>query len=139
FAAEDLGPVGHMGQGTQVVLRDVGDEKAQDLERQLGIRQAAPGLQRGRIYLRQRFRNGQPAVGRQAFEQDLGKGRRRHGATCGYVSHVYASCSMRRRTTSDLTVGNDCIFSIAVITSRSSATWVRKMISALSSVPSCGC
>ena len=46
LAVEDLRVVGRARQAAQVLGRDVGGEQRQHLERQIGVRQAAPGLQR---------------------------------------------------------------------------------------------
>ena len=63
--------VGAVDQQLQIGLRDVGDEQRQDLERQIGVAQAAPARQRGIVDLGVMRRQVKPAVRRQALEQDF--------------------------------------------------------------------
>ena len=77
--AEDGLGVGGGAQALQVGRRDVVDVERQDLEGQLGIGQAAPARQRGRVDLRVVRGQVQAAVGRQAFEQDVAEAAGRGG------------------------------------------------------------
>src|SRR3546814_8253743 len=76
-----------MRQARQVVFGNIVDEQAKNLGSQIGIPKAAPGLQRFGIDLREAFGQGQSAVRRQPFKQDVGKRLRRHAATRGKVFH----------------------------------------------------
>src|SRR5690606_39083584 len=98
-----------------------------DLERQVGVRQAAPGFEGVGRHLRQGLGDGQPAIGRQAFEEDVAERLRRHAAAGRYVFH---RVSTRRRVTLERTNGNCSMLRMAWSTLPSTAWWVRKMISA---------
>mmetsp|Transcript_6754 Transcript_6754/g.28334 ORF Transcript_6754/g.28334 Transcript_6754/m.28334 type:complete len:477 (-) Transcript_6754:1036-2466(-) len=73
LAAEDVGRVDPARDRTQVFSRNVIDVERQDLEGEVGVGQAAPAGQRGLADLGVGLGQVQPAVGRQAFEQDVGE------------------------------------------------------------------
>ncbi|MOA50621.1 hypothetical protein D3C78_1736650 [compost metagenome] len=103
--------VGGTGQAAQVVGGNVGGKERQHFERQVRVRQAAPGLEHLLGHLRQLLRHGQAAVGRQAFQQDVGKRLSGHAATGRDVFHV--RFSTRKRVTLDRTNGIASIRSMA--------------------------
>ena len=123
--AEDLFGVGGMRQPAQVRRRDVVDVQRQDLERQLGIRQAAPARERRGVDVRVVRRQVQPAVGRQPFEQDVAEGPRRRVAAGAQVSQ--RSSSLRMRTMLASTVGSACIRASAASMRPSTVSCVRMM------------
>ncbi|KAG1440940.1 hypothetical protein G6F57_018863 [Rhizopus arrhizus] len=93
FAVEDLLRVGRASQAPQVVRRDVGGEQRQHFEGEVRLGQAAPGFERLLGHLGQLLRHGQPAVGRQAFQQDVGEPLGVHAAASRDVFHVKTRCA----------------------------------------------
>jgi hypothetical protein len=71
--AIDLGRIGLADQPAQVLGRDVCRKARQDLEREVGIGQLAPGVEVGAADLRVVVWQVESAVRRQASEQDFGK------------------------------------------------------------------
>eukprot|EP01022_Parablepharisma_sp_SALTPOND_P029697 TRINITY_DN743_c1_g3_i1.p1 TRINITY_DN743_c1_g3~~TRINITY_DN743_c1_g3_i1.p1 ORF type:complete len:1024 (-),score=374.04 TRINITY_DN743_c1_g3_i1:652-3723(-) len=86
--AVDVGGVGLVRQGLEVGFGDVGGKLLQHLDRQVGIRQLAPLVQLGAADLRILRRQIQAAIGRQAAQQDFGKGRCGSVTAGGNVVHV---------------------------------------------------
>src|SRR5690606_2984757 len=95
FTAEYLGVIGGPGQAREILFGDVIDEQRRNFCSQIGIVKLAPGPEGVGADLRQVFWHGQSAVGRQPFEQNVGKRLRRHSATRGQVFH--RRFSTRRR------------------------------------------
>jgi hypothetical protein len=93
--AKDLPRIGAPAQIAQIVARNVVDEQRQDLERQFGVGQPAPARQRCCIDLRVAVRQVQPAIGRQAFEQDLAEAPGRVVSTCTEIPHVNDAPAVR--------------------------------------------
>ena len=89
--AEHLGRVGCLADRLQVSRWNVVDVERQDLERQrgvaLGLPYAAQAGQVGRAQLRIALGQVQPAIGRQAFQQDVAKLSGGGVATGGEVVH----------------------------------------------------
>jgi hypothetical protein len=104
------------GQRLEVVVRNIRRELAQDLVRQLGIRQLAPGVEFGARHLRVVGGQIQPAVRRQAAQQDVGKGL---GITCcgrarragGHILHTVGKIGVGWRWTIIIVwTGQYCLF-----------------------------
>ncbi|MNL03982.1 hypothetical protein D3C87_1245360 [compost metagenome] len=103
--AVHLGGVGLARQRAQVVGGDVVAEAREDLERQVGVGQLAPGFQFVGRNLRVLLRQVEPAVRRQAAQQDLGE-RLRHVMAArrlvlherGRLSSVLPCAGASRRT-----------------------------------------
>ena len=133
-AAEHRRGVGAVDQRRQVGGRDVVDEARQHRERELGVgqRRAAPRA-RPASNARIGSRHGEPAVGRQALEQDRRERLRRvaPGAAGADVAHggLQFSSSRRIRTTEPRTVGSASIAAIAAATCFSIDRWVSRMMS----------
>jgi hypothetical protein len=68
---------------------DVGDELGQYREGEIGIRQLAPGIQLGARHLRILLRQVEPAVRREAAQQDFGEGLGGRVAAGGDVFSYY--------------------------------------------------
>ena len=63
--AIDLGGIGFIADGSEVIRWNIGDELGQDLEREFGIRQAPPGVEFGARHLRVGLGQIKPTIGRQ--------------------------------------------------------------------------
>jgi len=116
-------------QAAQVRRRDVVDVQREDLERELGVRQPAPARERGRVDTRVALGQVQPAVGRQAFEQDLAEAARCRVAAGAEVSQLRSS--LRIFTIGARTVGSACIFASASRMRPSTVSCVRMIRSVL--------
>src|ERR1700675_4105692 len=100
LAAEDLRSVGFLDQGPEV--GNVVDELRKDGEGEIRIGERPPG---GEVGLGEALRHVQAAVGRQAFQQDVGEPLRLRASAGADVEHAYSSSSRRRRTILPSTVG----------------------------------
>ena len=98
--AEDRFGVGGPAKAPQIGWRDVVDVERQDLEGQFGIGQTAPAAQRRRIDLRVVGGQVEAAVGRQPFEQDVGKAPRRGVAARADVFHAMSGATASLRPSS---------------------------------------
>src|SRR5690606_13552657 len=127
--AEHLGRVGAVHDVAKRLRIDVADVARQDLEGERRIVELAPAGERCRGDARIALRHPQPAVGREAAEQDLGEAGGRHPAAGRDVLHRQSSSSRRIRTTSPSTVGIAWIASMAETIRLSSDTWVSRMTS----------
>ena len=85
--AVDVGGVGLGDDGLEVGSRDVGDELRQDFERQVGVRELAPGAEFGARHLRIGFGQIKPAVRRQPAEEDVAESLGRGLAAGRDVAH----------------------------------------------------
>ncbi|KAF5292674.1 hypothetical protein FQR65_LT20242 [Abscondita terminalis] len=128
LGAKDFPGIGLGADGPQVAGRDVVDVQRQNLECQrriaLGSQRLAQLIQAGIIDCGVLLGQVQPAIGRQAFEQDVAKTLAVRMAARGKVHHQFNS-SLRMRLMGASTEGSPWICANAASMSPSRVAWVR--------------
>src|SRR5207249_1674684 len=138
LAAEDLFRVSRVYEPLQVARRNVVGELRQDRERELRVAYAAHGHELGGSEFRKFLRQIEPAVRREALEQDLGERLRlrpaasadvKHGISAVPLNPGHCSSSSRILVTLPVTTGSFSILAIAVLMLFSRVWWVSMMMS----------
>ncbi|OIQ79965.1 hypothetical protein GALL_382930 [mine drainage metagenome] len=125
---EHLRGIGIGNQRAQIVCGNIVDVQREDLEGQVGIRQSTPARELLRAHLRIVLGQIQPAIGRQPFEQDVGKSARSGLASGAQITHQRSS-SFRMRTMVASTLGRACMRAMAASIRASTVSCVSTMTS----------